>query len=84
MKHITVGAALAAVTLALAVSWPGNASADQSGDPGFCLGGWAWVMTGTPTMTETFVVVGEDLTHEYIGPAISTSKGGKWVCQSDL
>jgi len=40
MKNFVVCAAIAAIALGLVLSNPSNARADQSGDDGFCQGGW--------------------------------------------
>jgi len=76
MKHVAMGIVLAAIGLVLVNSGPSDARADQSGDPGFCLTGWAFEPDGTefivggwqsPGLPRTFVVIA----------------GGEWVCNSD-
>ena len=81
MKHIAMGAAIAAVALGLIFSNSNKAWADQSGDPDFCLGGWVQ-NTAIPTMTSEAVVVAEDAAGYYVGTKITTTN--KYVCSSDF
>jgi len=62
MKKFAIGVALAAVALALVISGPSGARADESGDPGFCYTGWVKVpglksedLPGGETATEYII-----------------------------
>jgi len=83
MKHVAMGAAIAAVALGLFFSNCSSAWADQSGDPDFCLGGWVKV-GGIPTMTAEPEIVDEDATSYTLQTKTKTFVAGKWACASDL
>ncbi|MGE5200528.1 MAG: hypothetical protein ACM3O6_00545 [Acidobacteriota bacterium] len=65
-------AALAAIVLALVILGPGDARADQSGDPDFCYGGWVFV----PSLSSGFHMDDENVWHRMLVP------GGHWTCPS--
>jgi len=73
MKHIAMRIALVVVALGAVVSTPGSARADQSGDPDFCYGGWAW-------LPDLVVSIRKDA-HRNSEFFVETVE--QWVCQSD-
>jgi len=71
MTNIRKCVALAALALALFMSSPSGARADQTGDDDFCLGGWFFV----PVNTVAFVT--------FLGYPIPYLTGAHWSCRSD-